>query len=59
MDEIGLEPERLYFLNISAAMGRKFTIEAEKFTTEILQIGPNPLRSDQSIFDDGGNHDHS
>ena len=47
LKQIGLEPERLKLINVSAAMGRKFAQEAASFTKIIQRIGPNPLKHSQ------------
>jgi len=47
LEEIGLEPERVHMVNVSAAMGRKFAQEVTNFTETIRQIGPNPLGKDE------------
>ena len=44
LEEIGLEGDRLKMINISAAMGGQFSVEATQMTEEIIIIGPNPLK---------------
>jgi coenzyme F420-reducing hydrogenase delta subunit len=41
--EIGLEPERVRMINISAAMGEQFAIEVTNFVEAIETLGPSPL----------------
>ena len=45
LEGIGLEPQRLQMINISAAMAGEFTFSAAEITAAIQQLGPNPLRS--------------
>jgi F420-non-reducing hydrogenase iron-sulfur subunit len=42
--DIGLEPERLRMVNMSAAMAAQFVESAEQMTETIQRFGPNPLR---------------
>ncbi len=42
--DIGLEPERVRMVNLSAAMGGEFAAVAEELTAAVKAIGPNPLR---------------
>ncbi len=42
--EIGLEPERLRMINISAAMGVQFAQLAAEHVHTIRALGPSPLR---------------
>jgi F420-non-reducing hydrogenase iron-sulfur subunit len=44
LEEIGLESKRLEMVNLSAAMGAKFAETATRYTEEIRQLGPNPLK---------------
>jgi ribosomal protein L12E/L44/L45/RPP1/RPP2 len=46
--QIGLEPERVRMENMSAAMAGKFVEVAKEMKEQIAQIGPNPLRIDDS-----------
>ncbi len=48
LEEVGLEPERLEFFNMSAAMGPRFAEVAREFTERIRQLGPSPLNKKQS-----------
>ena len=43
LEEVGLEPERVDFFNMSAAMGPRFAEVAREFTERIKQLGPSPL----------------
>ena len=43
LEGIGLEPQRLQMINISAAMAGEFTFSAAEITAAIQQLGPNPL----------------
>ncbi len=43
LKEIGLEPERLEFYNLSAAMGTRFAEIANEMTERIKKLGPSPL----------------
>ncbi len=43
LEEIGLEPERVRMINISAAMGEQFVIEITNFVEAIAALGPSPL----------------
>lgn len=43
--EIGLEPERIRMVNMSAAMASKFVDIAKEMTETVATIGPNPLKN--------------
>lgn len=43
LEEIGIEPERLSMLTMSAGMGSRFARIANEFTEQIRQLGPNPV----------------
>ena len=43
LEEIGLEPQRVRMINISAAMGEQFVIEVTNFVEAIEALGPSPL----------------
>jgi len=43
LEEIGLEPQRVRMINISAAMGEQFVIEIKNFVEAIEALGPTPL----------------
>jgi F420-non-reducing hydrogenase iron-sulfur subunit len=43
LGEIGLEPERVRMINISAAMGAQFVTEVTDFVEAIEALGPSPL----------------
>jgi coenzyme F420-reducing hydrogenase delta subunit len=42
--EIGMEPERLRMVNVSAAMGRPLADKIIEFVEAVRQLGPNPLK---------------
>jgi len=42
--QIGLEPERVAFYNLSSAEGPRFAQIASELTERIRALGPNPLR---------------
>lgn len=48
IEEVGLEPERLDFFNMSAAMGPRFAEVASEFTERIRELGPSPLNKKSS-----------
>jgi coenzyme F420-reducing hydrogenase delta subunit len=43
LGKIGLEPERVRMINVSAAMGEQFVIEVTDFVETIEALGPTPL----------------
>jgi len=43
LEEIGIEPERLAMVTMSAGMGTRFAQIASEFTEEIRKLGPNPV----------------
>lgn len=43
LEEIGIEPERLTMVTMSAGMGTRFAQIAGEFTEEIRKLGPNPV----------------
>jgi len=43
LGEIGLEPERVRMINVSAAMGEQFVIEVTNFVEAVESLGPSPL----------------
>jgi len=43
LGEIGLQPQRVRMINISAAMGEQFVIEITNFVKAIEALGPTPL----------------
>jgi coenzyme F420-reducing hydrogenase delta subunit len=43
LEEIGIEPERLEMVKMSAGMGSRFAEIAEQFTDKIRKLGPNPI----------------
>ena len=42
--EIGMEPERIEMLMMSAGMGERFAATAREFTDRIRRLGPNPAK---------------
>ena len=44
LEEIGIEPERLAMVTMSAGMGMRFAQIANEFTDQIRKLGPNPVR---------------
>lgn len=45
LEEIGIEPERLEMVRISAGMGYRFAQVATEFTEKIRKIGPSPIKA--------------
>jgi coenzyme F420-reducing hydrogenase delta subunit len=43
LQEIGIEPERLSMVTMSAGMGTRFAQVTDEFTEEIRKLGPNPV----------------
>ncbi|KJS29881.1 MAG: heterodisulfide reductase subunit MvhD [Desulfatitalea sp. BRH_c12] len=43
LKELGIEPERLSMVTMSAGMGTRFAQIATDFTEEIRKLGPNPV----------------
>lgn len=43
LEEIGIEPERLAMVMMSAGMGMRFAQIANEFTEQIRKLGPNPV----------------
>ena len=43
LEEIGIEPERLSMVTMSAGMGMRFAQIASEFTEQIQKLGPNPV----------------
>lgn len=44
--EIGLEPERVEMVNMSAAMAGQFVEATMALHQKIIDLGPNPLKKD-------------
>jgi F420-non-reducing hydrogenase iron-sulfur subunit len=44
LEEVGIEPERLAMVAMSAGMGMRFAQIANEFTDQIRKLGPNPVR---------------
>lgn len=45
LEEIGIEPERLEMVNISAGMGHRFAQIATEITEKVRKIGPSPIKA--------------
>ncbi|RJQ80909.1 MAG: hydrogenase iron-sulfur subunit [Desulfobacteraceae bacterium] len=45
LQEVGIEPERLGMVTMSAGMGMRFAKIANEFTEQIRKLGPNPVRA--------------
>lgn len=45
LEEIGIEPQRLAMVTMSAGMGTRFAKIATEFTDEIQKLGPNPVNA--------------
>lgn len=48
LDEIGIEPERVAMVTMSAGMGERFAKTAHEITAQIRKLGPNPARAAMS-----------
>lgn len=46
LDDIGLDGDRLEMYFMSGGQGRAFAEAAEEMTNRVLELGPNPLKSD-------------
>lgn len=44
LKDIGIEPERIEMIMVSAGMGERFAAVAEEFTAKIRRLGPNPVK---------------
>jgi F420-non-reducing hydrogenase iron-sulfur subunit len=49
METLNLEPQRLQLSWISASEGKRYAEIVNKFSQEIAEMGPNPLRSNPKI----------
>jgi coenzyme F420-reducing hydrogenase delta subunit len=45
LEEIGIEPERVQMVNMSAGMGNRFAQISTEFTEKIRELGPNPIKA--------------
>lgn len=45
LEEIGIEPERLKMVRMSAGMGERFAQVATEITEEIRKLGPSPINA--------------
>lgn len=43
--EVGIEPERVEMIRMSAGMGPRFAQTANEFTEKIRKLGPNPVKA--------------
>lgn len=48
LDTIGLQGRRIQMINVSAAMGGQFAFSAAELTEEIRQLGPSPLKQNNT-----------
>lgn len=44
LTDIGIEPERVLMVNMSAGQGNVFARVAGEFTDQVRQLGPNPIK---------------
>jgi coenzyme F420-reducing hydrogenase delta subunit len=44
LDQIGLEPDRVRMFNMSSAMAGEFARVATEMSTQVIELGPSPLR---------------
>jgi coenzyme F420-reducing hydrogenase delta subunit len=44
LEQIGLQGRRVQMINLSSAMGGRFTEAAKEMTEKVEALGPNPLR---------------
>jgi F420-non-reducing hydrogenase iron-sulfur subunit len=44
LNDVGIEPERIEMIMMSAGMGERFAATAEEFTAKIRGMGPNPVK---------------
>ncbi|KGO34586.1 hypothetical protein JT06_07575 [Desulfobulbus sp. Tol-SR] len=43
LSTVGIDPERLHFYNLSAAMGPRWAEICNEFTEKIIHLGPSPV----------------
>lgn len=43
LEIVGIDPERLQFYNLSAAMGPRWAEICSEFTEKISELGPSPI----------------
>jgi coenzyme F420-reducing hydrogenase delta subunit len=48
LEEIGIEPQRLAMVTMSAGMGTRFAQIASEFTETIRKLGPNPVNASKT-----------
>jgi len=46
LEEIGIEPERVKMVTMSAGMGIRFATTATEFTESIRELGPSPVSAE-------------
>jgi coenzyme F420-reducing hydrogenase delta subunit len=44
LQQIGLEPDRVRMFNMSSAMAGEFAKAAMEMSTQVIELGPTPLR---------------
>jgi F420-non-reducing hydrogenase iron-sulfur subunit len=58
LEQYGLNPERLHLEWVSASEGVKFQSTIKEFTEKIREMGPSPLKEDQSEDPRGQGESH-
>jgi len=43
LESVGIDPQRLTFFNLSAAMGPRWAEMCTEFTMKIQELGPSPI----------------
>jgi coenzyme F420-reducing hydrogenase delta subunit len=43
LERIGLNGRRIQMINVSAAMGGQFAYLVSEMTSDVIELGPNPL----------------
>lgn len=54
--EIGVDPERLRMVNLSAAMAPTFVESVKEMVDTVKSLGPSPLRDDAQQSENGSRH---
>jgi coenzyme F420-reducing hydrogenase delta subunit len=44
LQQIGLEPDRVRMFNMSSAMAGEFAKAATEMSSQVIELGPSPLR---------------
>ena len=52
LERIGLNGRRIQMINVSSAMGGQFAYLAAEMTSDVQQLGPNPLSNNKQASDD-------